>query len=189
MKLHTLIVHLFALVAAVLTGCTQQSIQSTFDRQETQIASFVTARQNADEHATVVYKNGSVRITLHDTLAREGLRADSLALGGTISFYYAGYTLSGTSVSASNLFATNRKETADESRWRITDTTVFKIQTTTLDDTLVEGLRNGLEGVRSQDECYILFSGKYGFGYHSQGTIPAKSALVYHIWVNSISNE
>ena len=115
--------------------------------------------------------------------------ADTLRSGGTVSFYYAGYTLSGASVSSSNLFATNHQRTANSAGWKLSDTTAFKIQTLTLDNKLLEGLQRGLEGVRNQDECYILFSGKYAFGPRKQGTIPARSALVYHIWVNSISND
>ena len=126
---------------------------------------------------------------MHDTLTREGLLADTLHTGGTVSFYYAGYTLTSASVSSSNLFATNHKKTADAAGWQLSDTTAFHIRTLTLDDQLLEGLRRGLEGVRNQDECYILFSGKYGYGSKAQGTIPARSALVYHIWVNSISND
>lgn len=179
----------FGLAAGLVLGCTKQSIQATYDKQETNIASFVAAQTKNDTTATVTYKDGSVRIVLHDTLSRTGLRADSLTQGGTVSFYYAAYTLTGSSVSRSNLFSTNHKATADASGWKISDTTAFYIQTLTLDDTLIPGLQKGLEGVRNQDECYILFSGKYGYGAHVQGTIPARSALVYHIWVSSISND
>ena len=53
----------------------------------------------------------------------------------------------------------------------------------------VKGLKYGLEGVKAGQECYILFSGKYGFGKRELGTIPANSALVYRIWVESITND
>ena len=180
---------LLAAIAGFLPACNKEAVQLAYDKQETNIASFVEAQRRADETATVTYKDGVVRVVLHDTLHREGLLADTLRTGGTVSFYYAGYVLSSTSVSAGNLFATNHKETADAAGWRVSDTTAFKIQTITLDDHLLEGLQRGLEGVRNQDECYILFSGKYAYGSHVQGTIPARSALVYHIWVNSISND
>ena len=180
---------LAALLAGLAIGCNKQSVQSAYDKQETYIASFVEAQTRSDSTATVVYKDGTVRLTLHDTLGREGLRADSLVTGGTISFYYAGYLLTRATVDRNNMFATNHKKTADAAGWALSDTTAFKIETITLDDTLLPGLYKGLEGVRNQDECYILFSGKYGYGNHVQGTIPAKSALVYHIWVDSISNE
>ena len=181
----------FALLAACLlpAACNKEAVQQVFDKQETNIAKFVESQLKSDTSATVTYKDGVVRVVLHDTLKREGLLADTLRTGGTVSFYYAGYVLTSTSVSASNLFATNHKETADAAGWRVSDTTAFKIQTITLDDHLLEGLQRGLEGVRNQDECYILFSGKYAYGSHVQGTIPARSALVYHIWVNSISND
>ena len=178
-----------ALAAGLIAGCAKQSVQSTYDKQETYIAGFVTAQTRADTTATVTYKDGTVRIVLHDTLVREGLLADTLSYGGTVSFYYAGYTLTGTSISNANLFATNHKTTADAAGWKLSDTTAFRIETLTLDDTLIQGLQSGLEGVRSQDECYILFSGKYAYGSGKQGTIPARSALVYHIWVNSLSND
>ena len=180
---------LLAVFSGIFPACNKEAVQMTYDKQETNIANFVQAQLKADETATVTYKDGVVRIVLHDTLRREGLLADTLQAGGTVSFYYAGYTLSGANVSSSNLFATNHKVTADAAGWKLSDTTAFKIQTLTLDNQLLEGLQRGLEGVRNQDECYILFSGKYAFGSRKQGTIPARSALVYHIWVNSISND
>ena len=180
---------LLAVFSGIFPACTKEAVQMAYDKQETNIANFVEAQLKADKTATVTYKDGVVRVVLHDTLHREGLMADTLRSGGTVSFYYAGYTLSGASVNSSNLFATNHRKTADAAGWRLSDTTAFNIQTITLDNHLLEGLQRGLEGVRNQDECYILFSGKYAFGSRKQGTIPARSALVYHIWVESISND
>lgn len=51
---------------------------------------------------------------------------------------------------------------------------------------MIEGLRNGLEGVRAGEECYIVFSGKYGYGNKVHGNIPVNSALLYHIRVLSV---
>ncbi|MBO6028046.1 MAG: FKBP-type peptidyl-prolyl cis-trans isomerase [Bacteroidales bacterium] len=180
---------LLALAAGLLPACNKEAVQLAYDKQETNIANFVEAQLKADETAKVTYKDGVVRVVLHDTLQREGLLADTLQTGGTVSFYYAGYVLKNASVNNANLFATNHKKTADAAGWRLSDTTAFHIRTLTLDDQLLEGLQRGLEGVRNQDECYILFSGKYAYGSKAQGTIPARSALVYHIWVNSISND
>ena len=190
MKKSTRILASVLLLAVLLpAACNKESVPLTYDKQETNIAGFVEAQCKADANATVTYKDGTVRVVLHDTLTLEGLLADTLRMGGTVSFYYAGYTLSGSSVTSSNMFATNHKATADAAGWKITDTTAFNIETITLDDRLLEGLQRGLEGVRGQDECFILFSGKHGYENHKQGTIPARSALVYHVWVNSISND
>ena len=189
MKKSTRILVSALLLAALVPACNKASVQLAYDKQETNISNFVEAQCKADTTATVTYKDGTVRIVLHDTLRREGLLADTLRMGGSVSFYYAGYTLTGSNISASNLFATNHKATADAAGWRLSDTTAFNIETITLDDRLLDGLQRGLEGVRGQDECYILFSGKYAYGSHAQGTIPARAALVYHVWVNSISND
>ena len=189
MKKSTRILAAILSLATLAAACNKEAVQQAYDKQETNISNFVAAQLKADATATVTYKDGTVRVVLHDTLQREGLMKDTLRMGGTVSFYYAGYTLTGSSVSSSNLFATNHKKTADAAGWRLSDTTAFNIETITLDDHLLDGLQRGLEGVRNQDECYILFSGKYGYGSRIQGTIPARSALVYHIWVNSISND
>ena len=170
-------------------ACTKQAEQNTYDRQETTISNFVAAQLKADPNATVTYNNGSVRITLNDVLYKDQEAADSLRDGGTVSFYYAGYTLSGTSLSPSNLFATNRKESATAAGWTLSDEDQFHIETMVLDDEMLPGLRSGLAGVQNEDECIILFSGKYGFGNKTPGTIPARSALAFHVWVKSLDND
>ena len=189
MKKSTRILASVLLLAVIVPACNKEAGQMVYDKQETNMSKFVEDQLKKDETATVTYKDGTVRIVLHDTLQREGILADTLRTGGTVSFYYAGYALTAASISNANLFATNHKKTADAAGWKLTDTTAFNIMTITLDDRLLDGLQRGLEGVRGQDECYILFSGKYAYGSHAQGTIPARSALVYHVWVNSISND
>ena len=174
---------LLILLAALLpaAACTKQQVQNYYDKQQDAIGKFVA---NAKGIKTI-YKGNAVRVIL-----KEGTTADSLATDGIVSFYYGGYTLSGTSLSANNLFATNYKTLAQSSRWTLSDESVFEPATLKLDETpLLEGLRDGLAGVKGGEECYIIFLGKYGFGNRSSGTIPAKATLVYHIWVESIQNE
>ena len=177
---------LFLLLATLCTllsaGCTKQQVQSYYDKQQDQIDKFVTAAKGV----RTVYKGNAVRVVL-----KEGTTADSLATNGIVSFYYGGYTLSGTSLSAGNLFATNYKTLAESAKWTLSGAEeTFAIKTLKLDEEpLLEGLRDGLAGVKGGEECYILFTGKYGYGNKTSGTIPAKASLVYHIWVESISNE
>lgn len=171
------------LMLCLLAACKGQSLQQTYDAQEKKIDAFVTAQVKNDER--VEYNGGSVRVVLS-----EGTGETVLSRSGTISFYYAGYVLNGTSVSVGNLFATNSKDVADAAGWTLSDETIYAVTTVSLEDKdLLEGLRNGLTGVKEGEECYILFSGKYGYGRKTAGTIPSKSALVYHIWVESISND
>ena len=87
------------------------------------------------------------------------------------------------------LFFTNNASYADRLKWSVTDTTVFQPLTVDLQQgDLLEGLRKGLPGVRAGDECYLLFTGRYGFGKGRMGTVPVHAALAYHLWVQSVDN-
>ena len=169
----------------VALGCTKQSLKVTYDRQAGFIDSFVQAQMNSDPEATLVRNEGAWRLTLQDHKDP----GDSLLLGGQVTLEYASYTLTGASISASNLIETNRKDVAEAARWTLTDESIFQPVTLTLDKTLVDGLRMGLHGVQPGDEAYILFTGEYAYGNKENGTSPAKSALVYHVWIESIKNE
>ncbi|MBR6002828.1 MAG: FKBP-type peptidyl-prolyl cis-trans isomerase [Bacteroidales bacterium] len=171
---------LLTVLICLVAGCVPQAVQQAYENQENAIAKFVDAHPDW----TPTYNGGSVRLTV-----KEGTSEETLEEGGIVSFYYAGYLLSGTSVSASNLFATNDKTIAEASSWTVSDESIFQIETVELGtDPLLKGLENGLKGVRGGEECYILFSGKYAYGKKIVGTIPSKSALVYHITVESITN-
>ncbi len=174
--------------AACLTlpaACNKEELQTTYNKQETYIESFIANALKKDADATVTNTEGVYRLTQHDTLNKP----DSLLWGGRVTLRYACYVLSSSSVSSSNLVATNVKSVATAAGWALTDTSQFHPVTLTLDKTLLEGLRLGLYGVQEEDEGYILFNGKFGFGDHIQGTIPARSALAYQIWIDSIENQ
>lgn len=120
-------------------------------------------------------------------VTKEG-EGDELQRNGFVSFYYAGYKFTG-SFSASNLFVTNHQETAELAKWNLTDAE-YRIYEINLGDAkLIQGLKDGLLGVKAGEECEILFSGKYGFGDEQFGIIPANSALLYKIWVIGVAND
>lgn len=130
----------------------------------------------------VVYNNGSTRLVWDEGTG------PMLEPDGSVSFYYAGYTFSG-SISKQNLFVTNHQATAEASGFALTDPD-YELYEVNLGETeLIEGLRNGLEGVRAGERCDILFSGKHAFGNTTFGTIPANSALAFQIWVVGVSND
>ena len=171
--------------AVMSLACTKQALKTTYDKQATYIENFISAQMKADEKATLVKNGGAWRLTLQD-LKDPG---DSLRDGGRVTLEYACYTLTSASISASNLVETNKKEVAEAAKWTLTDQSVFQPKTLTLDNSLVEGLRLGLHGVQPGDQGYILFTGEFGYGNKENGTIPAKSALVYQFWIESINNE
>jgi hypothetical protein len=184
MKRSTIII-----LALLLAACAKESLQSTYDKQTSNIESFITASMNRDPHATLVRNDGAYRLNFHDTLDATLHRTDSLDWGGQVVLYYACYTLTSTSLSNSNLIATNYKRLAEQAGWKLTDQSLYKLDTLTLDKSLLPGLAAGLVGVQPQDEGYILFTGKYGYGGSQKGTIPARSALAYYFWIENISNE
>lgn len=160
------------------TSCIKEKLETTYNSQESKIDTYVSKY----ESNRIVHNGGSNRIVL-----TEG-EGEELGADGAVSFYYAGYTFNG-SVSASNMFVTNRKASADEAGWNLTDADYEILEIDMGDTELLEGLRKGLSGVKAGEECEIVFSGKYGFGRKSFGIIPAKSALLYKIWVVAVSND
>jgi len=185
MKKYLVIISL--LLAVTLCACSKQA-QATYDKQETTIESLVENILKTDEAATVDYPGGVVRIRFSTSSSTEADPA--LQEGGKVTFWYGGYTVTSTSLSNSNLFATNLQELASQSGWKNVDESMFQSETVTVGNgELVPGLEKGLVGVKKGDEYLIVFSGKYGWGNHPRGTIPARSALAYHIWVTDISND
>lgn len=171
------------LLSLILGACTQQALQTTYDKQTTNIESFISTQMKADETATLTRTGGAYRLTLHDTMDPT---RDSLGWNGKVTFDYALYVLSSSSVSNSNLVATSLEDVATAAGWNLSDKDQFQKVTLSMQDDMLEGLKMGLYGVQPLDEAYILFTGKYGYGSREQGTIPAKSALVYHVWIDSI---
>lgn len=179
---------------ALLSGCTEQELETTYSSQEDRIDSFIERLMNSETPPVrVVHNNGSNRIVLGEYTPADDTDmnyTEELTESGTVSFYYAGYIFSGSTPTSSNLFATNNQDVAAEAGWELTNVD-YNILTVNMSDknVLVEGLRNGMIGVRGQDTCYVVFSGKYGFGDKAVGIVPANSALLYQIWVESISND
>ena len=165
-------------------ACQKEQETATFNAQEKRISTFVNTQLGTDTSFRAIYKDGTTRLVV-----KKG-SGDSLSTSGAISFYYAGYVFSSTTITASNLFSTNYKTLADDAIWALPDTTAFNILTINMKNVnFLEGLKRALPGVQGGEECYILFSGKYGYRKRQVGTIPANSALAYHIWVESINNE
>jgi FKBP-type peptidyl-prolyl cis-trans isomerase len=180
MKLRYLILILICLTSA---SCVKQKLETMYNSQESKIDQYIEkSRIVGEDTLRVVYNGGTSRL-----VTKEGEGAE-LSADGNIAFYYAGYIFSG-SISNTNVFITNHAETAAQAGWSLTEEEAKVLTINMKEYELVPGLRSGLIGVRSGEECQILFTGKYGFGNKAFGTIPANSPLVYRIWVESISND
>ena len=165
-------------------SCSKKGLDAMYSKQEENIESIVTDLTQSDSSATVTHAGGTTRVTV---VHGEGT---PLSANGKVQLYYAGHLVSGSSLNGSNLFRTNHPEYAANVGWSVTDTTVFTPVWIDLSgDGAVEGLAKGLPGVRPGDECYVLFSGKTAFGKGRTGSIPAHSALAYHLWILDVVNK
>lgn len=175
------------LLTLCTVSCMKEKREVTYTNQESKIDQYISSKmyvKNGDTTDTlrVAYNGGSSRLILEEGAGEE------LKRGGTVSFYYAGYTFS-TGKSTSNLFATNHQETAEAAKWNLTDAEYEIVTVELIDSELIQGLADGLKGVKSGEHCEILFSGKYAYGKKPFGTVSANSALLFEIWVEGVSNE
>ena len=205
MKSKTII---FLIICLAAGSCVKEKLETIYQKQETQIDAYMTKSRvvkrdsirieitpNEDDPTKndttkikvewedtldVDYNKGAVRL-----IKTEGT-GPGLEEGGAVSFYYAGYVFTSNPTS---LFATNHQETATGAGFTLTDDEYQIFEADMRDTDMLEGLRNGLIGVKSGEVCEIAFSGKYGFGDEVFGTIPVNSALLYKIWVVGVSNE
>lgn len=173
---------ILCLTCLAATSCIKEKLAETYNKQEEKISSYIDSALRNNDDYTAVNIEGANRLTY---VQGEG---EELKPDGSLTFYYAGYIFEG-NVSTSNMFATNRQASADDAGWNLSEGN-YEAETLNLKDAkLLPGLRSGLTGVKAGEECEILFSGKYGYGNMTFGIIPANSALLYKIWVVSISNE
>jgi len=163
------------------SSCQPEDIQTKYASQESNIENFVAAQLKEKPEMRVEYNNGVVRLVL-----TEG-EGEQLQSSGTLTIKYAAYNFSSGSITNDGLIATNSSEVVAAAGWELTGRSYENI-TLTLDNSLVEGLREGLIGVKRGEECLILFSGRHAHGRISVGTIPAYAPMAYHIWIQDIEN-
>ena len=175
MKIRIIMLAALCLIAG---SCMKDKLETTYSKQETQIDTYIA--KNKVDTLNVEYNKGAARL-----IKKEGT-GERLTENGAVSFHYAGYVFT---TQPTTLFATNDEQTAKGENFNLTDAEYGLFEADMTDVRLVEGLRNGLLGVRTGEECEIIFSGKYGFGNEIFGTIPVNSALLYKIWDITVSNE
>ena len=193
---------IFVILLCLCAGsCVKEKLETTYKKQETQIDSYLSKNNTARRDSTIIAEDGSTRdTTWTDTLSifynngsarlvKTKGQGPELESDGAVSFYYAGYVFKGSSVTSSNLFATNHQETAESANFKLTDPDYSLYEVNIADTEMLEGLKNGLIGVQAGETCEILFTAKYGYGNRTFGIIPANSALLYKIWVIGVSNE
>lgn len=175
-------IYILLAAATVILSCSKDK-DLLYANQETKIEAFVEKQVSADPAVRVVHNGSATRVVMVEGEGPE------LTARGKASVNFAGYNFTGGSIGNSSLFATNSRDVASASNWNLSDDSVFEVLKLDLTDKgLLQGLRDGMEGVREGEECYILFNGKYAFGKNKIGTIPANAPLAFRIWVLSVEN-
>lgn len=194
--------HLIAAAAAqivilAISGCTSQSLEESYSKMEDTISSYIESNFSDETRYAIHRYGGSSRITVipqpeepetpENAPATGASATDTLKQNGKVTFDYAGFIL-GNSFPPTDMFTASTKELADEGGLWGDETTFTPVTVRLSDGNLLEGLRKGLLGVSEGEECYIIFSAKYGFGNMTVNAIPKMSSLIYHIWVLDIEN-
>lgn len=174
---------LLVLVTVILgASCTKELREQEYDKQEKLIETFVSSQLKSNPNAKVVHNGGITRVTVSEG---KGVEVNARGKAG---IRYALYDFTQGRIAAANMVATNSKDVASSSKWEL-DEHEYELLTVSLSDKdIMQGLRDGLEGVREGEECYILFCGKYAFGKKKVGTIPANAPLAFHVWVEEVEN-
>lgn len=157
----------------MFASCDKSDRENTYISQEERIDSYIAS---LDEGLRVVRNNGSNRV-----IVTEGGALDSLEVGDSLHFFYAGYTFSS---SRGSLFSTNIGEYVRANNLNYADTVVKKILYKK--GNMVDGLYNGLYHAHSGERCYVIFSAKYGYGNTEMFNVPKLTALFFDIQIEKI---
>ena len=155
----------------LLASCTKEDRNLMLVNQEEAIDKYISSQKNV----RVARNGGSNRLVV-----TEGKGEDSLEVGNTVNFYYAGYIFSN---GKSSLFATNHPEVAQKQQFPLSGGMESAVIGS---GSLISGLDKGLLGARAGEMCQIVFSAKYGYDNESVYNVPKMSPLIFDVWVESI---
>lgn len=193
-KITHILVSAFLVTASI--GCATENRNLTYAKQEESIDKYISSNFSDESKYIISRCNGSNRITVipqpedpqDPQAASAASQTDTVRANSTVTFDYAAYILEST-FPPRTLFSTSIEEIAQAAGLWGDDTTFTPVTVNVKTGDLLEGLRRALPGAAQDEECYILFSGKYGFGYLDINKVPKMSPLIYHIWIRKIENE
>ena len=174
----TVVIAALALILSSLAGCAKEERELVYANQEIAMEKYLKGKFPND---SIIRNNGSNRVIIDSSAS-----ASILEYGDTLYLFYAGYVFNG---SPAALFATNVKSVAESAKFTLTDADFSPLVVQYNQGVFVEGLENGLSGVREGEHSIILFSAKYGFGNDAVYNIPKMSALIYEVWIDRIKKK
>jgi FKBP-type peptidyl-prolyl cis-trans isomerase len=154
-----------------MLSCTKEDRKLALVTQEGNIDKYI----NNLRGVRIARNGGSNRLVFV-----EGRGTDSLALGDSVKFYYAGYVFSN---GKGSLFATNDTLVAKNNGFELSGGIEEKVLSS---KDMVRGLANGLVGAKAGEKCEVVFSAKYGYDNDVVYNVPKMSPLIFEIWVEGI---
>lgn len=163
---------LYILCAVLLAvSCTKEDRNNRIVSQEEAIDRYISQLKDV----RVVRNGGSNRLVY-----MEGHGKDSLAVGDSVRFHYAGYTFSN---GKGSLFVTNSPDIAEQNGFPLSGGVEEKVLRS---GDMLKGLANGLVGAKAGEKCDIVFSAKYGYDNTTVYNVPKMTPLIFEVWVESI---
>jgi FKBP-type peptidyl-prolyl cis-trans isomerase len=154
-----------------MLSCTKEDRKLALVTQEENIDKYI----NNLRGVRIARNGGSNRLVFV-----EGRGTDSLALGDSVKFYYAGYVFSN---GKGPLFATNDTLVAKNNGFELSGGIEEKVLSS---KDMVRGLANGLVGAKAGEKCEVVFAAKYGYDNDVVYNVPKMSPLIFEIWVEGI---
>lgn len=154
-----------------LFSCTKEDRKLLLVSQEESIDKYI----NSLRGVRIARNGGSNRLVY-----TEGKGRDSLALGDSVKFFYAGYVFSN---GKGTLFATNDTIVAKNNGFELSGGIEEKVLSS---KEMLDGLANGLVGAKVGEKCDVVFSAKYGYDNDVVYNVPKMSPLIFEVWVEGI---
>lgn len=162
---------IFFSILFISVSCAKEDRNNTIIDQEKSIDTYISGLSDV----TVIRKGGSNRL-----IVLAGAGDDSLAFGDSVYFYYSAYTFSS---GKGTLFATNDTIVAKANGFSASgEPYAAKLGVTDM----VSGLKNGMLGMKKNENSNIVFSAKYGFNNSVVYNVPKLTPLFYDITVTKI---
>lgn len=165
------LLYIVAFAVLLLSSCTKEDRNNRIVSQEEAIDRYISQLKDV----RIARNGGSNRLVY-----QEGRGQDSLAVGDSVKFLYAGYVFSN---GKGTLFATNNPEIAETRHFPLASGVEERVLR---NGDMLKGLVNGLVGAKEGEMCEVVFSAKYGFDNTAVYNVPKMTPLIFEIWVESI---
>lgn len=179
-------VKLFPLVlfiAAIFTACSKDKDETYIKAQETIIDQYWKSIDSTKFSKTP--KEDIYRIT---EIGKEGDKNQVIELGDTVSFNYIGAILAGNGLVLENIFDTNIPAVAkDRGLEPSNNGKPYKVIIGK--DNLIRGLEIGILQMCKDEQSYVFFTSRLGYGKKEMSIIPKYSPIIFFVKIVDVKEK